>query len=142
MSKLSHPFIYQIMRIVQHNNFYNLSDINVFRQLCKSITNTDPYVNQIIIKNSKLINLVELKRFINLEILYLSVCNRITDITPLQNLTNLTNLQSLNINRCNKITDIISLQYRTNLQSLNISGLNKITDITALQHLTNLQIIR
>ena len=92
-TKLSHPSIYQRMGIVQQTNFYNLSDINVFRQLSKSITNTDPYVNQIIIKNSKLINLIELKRFINLEILDISVCNKITDITVLQHLTNLQIIQ-------------------------------------------------
>ena len=75
-TKLSETFIYQIIPILLYNHYINLSDINVFRQLSKNITNTDPYVNQIIIKNSTLINLVELKRFINLQSFNMYNCKK------------------------------------------------------------------
>ena len=50
MTTLSDPFIYQIIPILLNNHYNNLSDMNVFRQLSKNITNTDIYVKQILIK--------------------------------------------------------------------------------------------
>jgi len=50
MTTLSETFIYQIIPILLNNHYNNLSDMNVFRQLSKNITNTDIYVKQILIK--------------------------------------------------------------------------------------------
>jgi hypothetical protein len=70
----------------------------------------------------------------DLEVLYVSGCGTLRDITPIGNLTNLT-LLNLSIN---KITDISALANCTKLEDLNLEQ-NQIWDLSPLEYLYNLK---
>lgn len=109
---------YQILQIFLNNHFIfdNLYDISVLNQLCKSITNKqiEPYVKKILIKKSKLVNFLELKRFTNLKTLY------IYDNVDLTSICNLNNLCNLHLFECKEIPNLKNSKLVKNLKVLDI----------------------
>jgi Leucine-rich repeat (LRR) protein len=85
---------------------------------------------------SSLTDITVLGKLTGLQTLYLGGCSSLTDITALGRLTG---LRTLYISECSSVQDITALGKLTGLQTLDLGGCSSVQDITALGTLTGLQ---
>ena len=104
------------------------------KKLFNKVENPDKVI-ELNLYNNELTDISEIKRFKNLERLYINN-NKITDISALEDLTK---LKTLDIGY-NKITNILALENLIRLDVLDI-GYNKITNISSLKNLIRLNFL-